>query len=383
MKSYAIVTVLTAVMVVSTVTAQDTLRVQSLRSVDLCSGTRRWLIAVSVGTIRFSDSLESFDITIGFNRRVLRPTDVLKEGTLSAQMSNGPTLNAITPGEMRIFGFNIARSVSGDAPLVAVAGDFIGSCHDKGDLSLPYAPDFNGEFRRRFTFSVVDSIATFLKKKLVGNVGCTFEADTVNISSDKASAFGTLRVKRSESGDSTGWINLTYVKALGGLTVGDITGLNCQIDSVLYNKSGVSVLFRKTLSDPSDPLLMVEARRGDSTVEQILDIEATLVSDDCECSVPGLRDTLFVRTTKPIVGVKSSCDDGACTIEVNDDYVVGKCHHHEMKILEVNDLLGHNIKSYQKHEDRAIELSIAELPAGIYFAVMRCGGTISMKTIVK
>ena len=158
LKSFVFLTVLTISMVVSTVTAQDTLRIQSLRSVDLCSDKKRWLLAISLGTIRFSDSLESFDITIGYDKSILRPTDVLKEGTLSSQMTNGPTLNTVVPGEMRIFGFNVARSVSGSVPLVAVSGDFLGSCADEGVLNIPYAPDFNTEFKKRFSVTMIDDI---------------------------------------------------------------------------------------------------------------------------------------------------------------------------------------------------------------------------------
>ena len=90
-------------MAISTVKAQDTLKIESLRTIDVCSDSKRFLISASLGSIRFADSLESFDITIGYDRNVLRPTDVLKEGTLSGQMSNGPTMNIVVPGEMRIF----------------------------------------------------------------------------------------------------------------------------------------------------------------------------------------------------------------------------------------------------------------------------------------
>lgn len=371
-------------MMVSTVAAQDTLRIQSLRSVDACANTKRWLLAVSLGKIRFADSLESFDITIGFNNRQLRPTDVLKEGTLSAQMSNGPTMNTVVPGEMRIFGFNVARSVSGDVPLVAVAGDFIGECRDNGAISLPYPPDFNGEFKKRFTVQVVDSISVFITKKADVTKGCRFVSDSLTfLDNDKSRTSSVSVVDNGSDRIKAGFIELKFIGNHAGMSIGDIRGQNCTVDSVVSNNSGVIVYFGNVMAESPLPQIGFQCLRKDLSVNGSFKLESRLsTTDECSCTIPSLLDTLTLVVEKPTVGV-SSYDDDSCTIEIKDDLIIGKCLHHGMKELELFDICGTIVQTNSDHDGKWMIASTMILSRGLYFVTMSCAGGWKQKTIVK
>lgn len=388
MKSNVLVAVLITAIVVSTATAQDTLKVQSLRSVDLCSDKKRWLLAVSLGTISFSDSLESFDITIGFDRNVIRPTDVLKEGTLSGQMSNGPTMNTVVPGEMRIFGFNVARSVAGNLPLVAVSGDFVGSCADKAILTLPFAPDFNSEFKRRYTISRIDEIQTVVNRRQLLNLGCSFEtqADTFAVG-EVSKTYVTTVSRTGNADDMRGVLEYRIISDSGLIQYKESQCDNCLIDSVdRGQEDAVKIYFSVQDSSRSRDNIVfrttINRRALDITTKAKL-IASVSNRDSCSCSVPARRDTVKIVLEKSVVGIESSQDDGSCTIDVRDGVVFGKCLHHGMKELELYDLFGSIVRTTSKHENEWLELSTMYLSHGMYFARMKCDGGWKRKTIVK
>ncbi len=114
-------------------TATDTLTIRSYRVINTCSSEKRWLIDAYIGEVYSSDSLQSFDITIGYDTSLIRPTDGLSQGTLSSQMifsDVSPFFNFRIPGELRVGAFTVNRNVKGNEPLFAVAGDFLGACDD-------------------------------------------------------------------------------------------------------------------------------------------------------------------------------------------------------------------------------------------------------------
>ncbi|MBU3678763.1 MAG: hypothetical protein FGM32_04040 [Candidatus Kapabacteria bacterium] len=388
LKSIVCVAVLITSMVVSTVTAQDTLRVQSLRSVDLCSDKRRWLLAVSLGNIRFADSLESFDITIGFNKSIIRPTDVLKEGTLSAQMSNGPTMNTVVPGEMRIFGFNVARSVSGNQPLVAVSGDFLGVCTEVGELSVPYPPDFNTEFKKRYTVNVLDEIQPVWNRRFVPNLGCTFnvQRDSFLVGEIQRTYVSTIN-RSGNSDDVKGQLGFQIQDDSNTLTYVGSSCDNCDIDSVGFPSSNsVSVYYSiDSATKVNEPIVFrTTLKRWDGGSEGKAKLIATVRNrDTCSCSIPGLLDTVDIVMEKSVVGIESSPDDGSCTIETKEGLIIGKCLHHGMKELELYDLYGNRVLATSKHGNESVVLSTMVLSHGLHFAMMTCGGGWKRKTIVK
>lgn len=388
MKSIAQMIVLIVVTAVSTIKAQDTLQLQSLRTVDVCSGTSRWLITASLGTIRFGDSLESFDITIGYDRNVLRPTDVLKEGTLSAQMSNGPVMNVIVPGELRVFGFNIARSVAGSLPLVAVAGDYIGRCDDNGRLTVPYPPDFNGEFKKRVTVFSSDVVKAVAIAKPNTKAGCRFSSKELQLKEGEEKTSFTVIVDPFQGSSRNRIIELRNVQSADSsiykIDTVQATGM-CNIDSVerngLRTRVFVSVDSINNLSPIS--IEVTVARRAIDEVKTVRLVGALKNQDSCSCVDPVLTDTVSIVISPVVSTVQSSFDEHPCTVSVTRDIITGKCDHQRMKKLEVFDLFGRKLREDSEDNSTSADLSTDSLPNGIYMIRMLCGNNQTVKTIVK
>lgn len=387
MKNVAQMIVLAVILAVSTVRAQDTLKIESLRTVDVCSDSRRWLLAASIGSIRFADSLESFDITIGYDREVLRPTDVLKEGTLSGQMSNGPTMNLIVPGEVRIFGFNVARSVAGNIPLVAVSGDFVGSCEANGGLTVPYPPDFNSEFKRKYTVNVVDQVKAVAVAKVENLYGCTYDRDTLFLTSNEETNTVQVSAGISAKSGTERVVELRSASAVDPLmleVVSSTVNEPHRIDSMVATERGVSLFVTSGPGKEKVPMVISSTiRRSKKDYEGVQKIEAALrETDNCVCVKPGLKDTLVVKIS-PVVSVRSSVDDPTCTVNVTSDRITGKCDHQKMKSLDVFDLYGRNILMAAEFERPEVEVSTADLPSGFYLVRLSCGKSQTTKSIVK
>ncbi len=388
MKSYAQMIVLIVMTAFSTIKAQDTLRIQSLRTVDVCSGSKRWLISASLGTIRFSDSLESFDITIGYDRNVLRPTDVLKEGTLSSQMSNGPTMNVIVPGEMRVFGFNIARSVAGNLPLVAVAGEFIGQCDQPGVLTVPYPPDFNGEFKRRVTVFTTDNVQAVALPKPNPAVGCRFSTDSLDLAAADDRASFTINVDSFVGNSSRRVVELRNVIAgdSAAYKVDNVQAIsNCTIDSVERTGFGTRVFVMVDTVDEGNPSsLLVTISRGTLTEAKSVRLVGELKNiDSCSCVNPALTDTVVIRIAPVVSTVHTSIDEHPCTVSVSNDRITGECDHQLMKSIDVFDLFGRKLREESTENSTTVCVSSDSLPSGIYFVRMQCGKNQTVKTIVK
>lgn len=353
----------------------------------MCSGSKRWLLSASVGNIRLADSLESFDITIGYDRNVIRPTDVLREGTLSGQMSNGPTMNLMVQGEMRIFGFNVARSVAGDIPLLAVAGDYIGLCGSNSLLSVPYQPDFNAEFKRRYTVNVVEQVAALAIAKQNPLYGCRFTKDSLVLDSNQVSMEAQIIV---DSNSASGGQRVVEIRELGQQDEKMVDVLEIKVDGQHRIDSTVAVqrttrVFVSSLGGvPTGPMILsCFLRRTARNTSASIKLEASLrESDQCTCVIPGLKDTVSI-TVLPIVSVQSSFDEHACTFQVESERITGKCDHQKMKTLSVFDLFGRSVRVGSENENPRVEVSISGLPNGLYFVQMLCGNNQTVKSIVK
>lgn len=376
--------VLIVAMAISTVKAQDTLRINSLRVVDLCSGDKSWLISLSLGTINFSDSLESFDISIGYDRSIIRPTAVLKEGTLSAQMSNGPVLNMVVPNEMRIYGFNIARAVAGSLPLFAVSGDYLGSCVTLGELTLPVEPDFNGEFKRRYTVRRYDSVKTILNRKADNTSGSEFDTESGEITENDSTTSFKVKLKNLDKSVNAVYkllIDVNRISDSSRLRIVSLTPSKCDLSDISLKASGTTA--RVTGLSSGDADVTVVVRRV--SMETVGSVRLTTRVEDvspCSCALPSLTDTIDVKIDRPNVNVSTSTDDSACTISLRSGEVQGMCDHPGMKKLELQDLMGRVVQQIET-DNYQVVMSTSNLSSGMYFVTLKCDKVHTEKLILK
>lgn len=368
--------VLAVITAASTLAAQDTLRIESYRIVDVCSSERRWLLAVNVGSIKAADSLVSFDITIGYDKNKLLPTDVLKDGTLSAGMAYAPSLNAVIPNEMRIAGGNIIKPVVGDVPLVAVAGEFLASCNEFDTLGYPWPATFNEEFKKKFTVVRVNRVlATAKAQKYVG-LGYKGVQDTVKLHEDSSGAltatlFGDLRV------DSLFTLTLEYDTSLIDVRISDTPGSKVVSNSTMKTGQSWTIQHENASRQVEVSVTSRRLRVDSQTVIRM----TTQMSQTCSCIAPGESDSVVIVSVKPVVSV-SSFDERIDGIRFEYENLFVQCDHEEMKNVSIYTVTGVNVFSTDlPAEQRSVSCSF--LPSGPYLVKCSCGNNNHVKMILK
>lgn len=372
-----LIAVLAAMTAASTLSAQDTIRFESYRTVDVCSNERRWLLAVNLGKVLPSDSLVSFDITIGYDRTLLRPTDVLKEGTLSAGMAYEPFLNTVVPNEMRIAGGNIIKTVYGDLPLFAVAGDYLGDCKQFDTLGYPWPSTFNAEFKKRVTIVKRDTVRAVAIAKGNKNAGLQSIVDSIVV--DGGSDYINLDLKGSRLRSDSVRYRFSVKSSTPQVTIapdGAVKGLiNVSENKV---KDGIEIEATAVALEPELQIRYnVIGTPRPSYAELIITTEDLT---DCVCEKPSLRDTVRIKID-PTVSVTST-DEHIENIYVHNDVLVIQCDHEEMKTVQLFSLHGEVVlRATVTGTSNAV--SISNLSKGGYVVRTTCGKHQHVKLILK
>lgn len=355
----------------SGVTAQDTLLLRSYRTIDVCSSERRWLIAPYLGNIRSTDSLASFDITIGFDTSLVRPTDVLTENTLSFGAFYPAQMSLVIPGEMRIAGFNVTRNMVGDKPLFAVAGNYIGTCLDAIAFTFPWPPTFNEEFKKKMTVLTSEQVNITATRKIDKSLGPRFELDTVLIDGkdstnvvETAISFGTNTVKHA----TLSWLLTDTLAA----KINDVTYSGLSVDSVtVTSKSAVAYV---RFQAGQTPTLAVQLQNVSSETRATTLLRTTMdVTDTCGCVQSGTNDSMQVVLTNPIVSVSSPVDDSNERLDVAATSITCHCHHGQTNEISVFTIAGERIAVQRVSNATMNTMSIEHLPPGPYIIEGTCG----------
>lgn len=360
----------------STLATQDTLYIRSYEVVDVCSNSRRWLLAVDLGRVLPSDSLVSFDITIGYDRTKLRPTDVLKEGTLSAGMSYAPFLNTVVPNEMRIAGGNIIKTVSGSEPLVAVTGDFLGGCNDIDTLGYPWPATFNSEFKKRLTVIRRDSVKAIARPRNNPQSGLLCEEDLINVNSDE-STFEVLVKGAMLESDSIPhrFIFSSSNSIFSSIKCNGVSGI---VDVDTSTKDGSFIVEGRVVD--ANPKFRLQYQIADNARTDSVSIAVVTENlSKCSCSKPTLRDTVVVRIS-PAVSVPSS-DEHIEIVQIHNDVLSIQCDHEEMKTVQIYSTYGQLIQTADLSKSTSV--STLNLAKGSYIIRTTCGNRQHVNMILK
>lgn len=367
-----LVTITLAVLAAASgVTAQDTLLIKTYRTVDVCSSEQRWLIAPYLGNMRSQDSLASFDITIGYDTAVIRPTDVLTENTLSFAMFFPAQMSLVVPGEMRIAAFNVNRYLVGDKPLFAVSGNFTGSCGDSVELSFPWPPTFNEEFKKRITILQSERVAVVARATTDPQLGMNFEQDSVTI--DGIGSHGTINARVEAGGrvpkaaELVWWLSdsvsaeLENVEVVGA-TVLDVERRRGEIRTIVQMESTqlptASIVLKNATTD---------------SIRSVVVYSQLNSLDSCSCVKSQRIDSLVVVLSNPIVSVSSPVDDSYERLVVTTTTATYHCYHGQTNEIEVFDVTGQRVAKQQANGQSSNTMSIENLPAGPYIIVGTCG----------
>ncbi len=364
--------------------ASDTLRVISYRTVDICSSERRWLISVYMGEVFAGDSLQSFDITIGYDTSRIVPTDGLIIGTLSEQMKFGdvsPFFNFVVPGEIRVGAFTVTRNVKGDQPLFAVAGTYKGACNEQDAFTLPWNPEFNEEFKGGITSFVSDRITTIASPKADVTQGSLITEDTVTMQGlDKSGVF-----ELETRADSMLGQQIVEVLTLDSPLFRIDSISSTQVDSTTLSAAQDSLMIFRTItnSDPITTSVWVTSVTNSEDTTSTLNVQMTPLSE-CGCTTPQMKDTLTLRSQQPtstIVewDVHESSDlriwNRAGILEL-------QCSHGQPWTVTLADLLGNIYSQTQVHAGSTQRLSLESFPRGLYMITATNGDRVRRTNVL-
>lgn len=352
----------------SEIVAADTLKIRSLRTIDICSAEQRALISIDLGEIYFADSLLSFDITLSYDTTYLRPGSILASGTLSDQMRwlDGPFLNAAIPGELRLLGASLSTPVKGAFPLVAVTADAKqAQCGVRTPISLTIPPEFNEEFRRRYEIATTDSVQFVANAVSRPDLGISSNIEDVVIQGKDSVMsiplqFASLGIESQD---------MTMTIAVSNVEVFIIDSVNVQEADVWVSEMRDTVVIVPTTSGPLQTGTIWLKQVTNDSATAVLRMATTTVA--CRCLKPTRTDSVNVVTKAPKTTVSVVDEDSEITKRGNAIHIQG--YHEHPILVEIIDVLGRMLLQQQLQPGESV-VNIDQLPPGPFFVIARDGG---------
>lgn len=370
-------------------TAGDTLRIESLRTANLCSDDATFLLTGSIGEVFFSDSLMYFDITLRYDTSVLRPTQGFPQGTLAGQLDFGaynPAYDFRTRGEIGISAYSISTPAKGNIPLFAIGGDFIGDCSDSDSITVPYPIDlihFNEEYKRTVTLYVSEIFEAVSIPRDRPDLGASFNTDSVTIESPDTTV--QVQAELTTSSLERTPIILTLTKSpTNGITIDSLVLAGLVPDSVIrYGADTVKAYFTAPDNSPlrADIALSTSHAITDDSTTLRLVLEA---NEKCGCIRPTKTDSMKVRTHKTPVSALSDVDEDPVTIQLMEDAIEVQGVHGQPGFLTVYGLDGAIVHRTMFNEgSNTTRIPIHDLSHGAYYVTATCGGLTLTKKLLK
>lgn len=363
----------------------DTLKVRSYRVINTCSNEQRFLIDAYMGEIFASDSLQSFDITIGYDTSLIRPTDGLSMGTLSSQMTFSdvsPFFNFRIPGEMRVGAFTIDRNVRGDLPFFAIAGNFKGSCSDSTWFDFPWEATFNGEFKRSVTAYWSDTVTAIATAAADPNHGlfAATEPDTI----PAIDSGSTIIFSRSLPDQLRGTATVSLIDLEpDGLIVIDTVFVN-SVDSVIFDESRSSVKIYDKGQIENDT--MVVKLRSRTKEREVTVKAATSIENyaECACIVPSGKDTVTITAINtPDVSVyMDSHESTGITIRVQDSGIEIQFLHGQPSSVQMFTIQGERLIELTSMGEY-MWVATDQLPKGSYILSVNSDCCVDRRLLLK
>ena len=363
--------------------ASDTLKVESLRTINVCSGEQRWLITASIGEVFFSDSFQLFDITIGYDTSRMTPTDGLSIGTLSDQMRalGGPTFNFRVPGEMRAAGFTINSNVAGDLPLFAIVGTYKGDCLYTDTLTLPWEPTFNEEFKGNVQFFQTDTMVRVANPIPDDSQGASIREDTTRIMGFDSTSVVTVVLHHSELQERS----LTSILRLNdadSILIDEVISEDEITVRITENKSEATVDYESGTSDSLTLNIRLKSVAKDTLY--VTNLTASLFDTTrCTCTEPVRTDSLTIESREPLTSINEDVHDSTVRLKRwSQNNVELQFSHGQLWNLRLVDMLG-NTHMQQQLNGFEAQLDLTKIPTGVYFLHITDGSTSVVKKLLK
>jgi len=365
--------------------AGDTLRIRSVRTPNLCSDDKTFLLTASIGEVFFSDSLMYFDIALKYDTSVIRPTQGFPQGTLASQLDFGednPAYNFRTPGEIRVSAFSISSHAKGNFPLIAIGGVFVGDCQDHDSITVPFALDFNEEFKRKVTVHISETFKAVAIPVVSPDIGPAFAVDTVLINAPDSLINLTVDIPSLELANTP--VALTVAKLpTSGISIDTVLFSGTTTDSIVRKGDDTVIVYYVAPLGLPQAQVVVSAsheRDNDSTMFTV-SVQSLAV---CGCIVPTKKDSVKVVTRKQTVSSLSDVDEGPVTIKTMDETIEVQGVHGQPGFLTVYALNGPivNRTAFDGSTNR-VRVPIHDLPTGVYYVVATYGGLTQTNKLLK
>jgi hypothetical protein len=315
----------------------------------------------------------SFDITIGFDTTLLRPTDGLTTNTLAEQMKFAdisPSFNFVVPGEMRASAFTITRNVKGNLPLFAIAGDFKGACGDVDSLTLPWPAEYNGEFKNWTKVFKSAKVVSIASAKQDTTQGVNHKQDEVVFTTDDSTrqVEALVDVSKAKGGVAKltfRMINKSVSQIESYNTAASVLEEQYNTDSTMLN---LTIRTSKTVEVFN--LTLATEKTGTTAVDTLL--SSVEIPDTCECIIPAAQGSTRLVLDRPVVSTSQGFIEGpAIQIRHRADQIQLQILHGNPTQVVVSDLFGKVFAALPIGDHQWLDIPTAELAHGVYLLQVR------------
>jgi hypothetical protein len=338
-----------------------------------------------MGEIFSSDSLQSFDITIGYDTSLIRPTDGLTVGTLSSQMSFGdvsPFFNFRIPGEMRVGAFTIDRNVRGDQPFFAIAGNFLGDCNDKTFFTFPWESTFNEEFRRSIAIEWTDTVlavATPVENPVLG----LFAAQTPDtIRGYDSTTVLTLHRILSDNLRDEPTISTLSIPGSTAVVIERVDVTNS--DSLVFALDSTSVSIFDKGQVENDTLYVTLKSRSKAQTINVQAVTQVSTLAVCTCTDPKGKDTIAITAIhEPNVSIKMDSHERAgISIRRQTPGISIQLLHGQPTNIQIHSMYGALLKSFTSTGED-VWIANEQLPNGPFLITVHSGSRVERRLLLK
>lgn len=354
--------------------SNDTVYVKSSYNVDLCDKASvdnpykdRVQIMLDLGQVTPSDSLFGYDFELRYDTNNVALNAGLYFNTLTEYMEERGISFFADSGMALGYGltFSINNPVYGNRKLVAMRGDYVGSCPDTTEIYLKYI-EFTEEFTRKIVGYKPARIISYIEYSddryfyIAAN-------DTINIDS-VGSSYVDFKVQTIEEHDVNEF-NVNIDKPHNNFVIDSIRVLSDNVTLADMNEDDdkITVRFIAHNNLMDDNLIRVFM----STKENIDDIEEISVKvdllDNCSCvtNVRGCFVELYSNYVQDTTSVRDHdfidyyYDNFNETLNINT-------RDHGIKTVIVYNLLGQMIETKNFNYQNSLLITTDALPSGTY-----------------
>lgn len=369
-----------------------TLKIENTEQIDLCGADRnkRVIITLYMGKILPSDSLFGFNGQLLYNPDKIQFHTALPINTLAEFFD----YNKAEFSERGKIIFNVSQwlsnyPISGNRPLFAFLGNYLGKCPDTSWVNLDYI-EFTNEFKK----TIKDVSNGLVNAEILYDdtryLQTKFEVDTleflkddqeknIRIVFDVKPGLRISNLKLNIENENPSQFDIVQINSLNEYII---------IDSVQENDGKIELylsILNDTLAGIDLNLNIMEKFKSD-TISQ-LSIEPTQVNE-CTCVSKLVGSNCFLKSNKidTIPSWINFEDDSSkeLNIDYKNNYLTIQNNNGNVQQVIITNLLGMNLMTYKPEDKVEIKINTELLTSGIYFVyIVKNNNKREIKKLIK